>query len=101
MTDTASMIENIADLQLKMMRGTGLDRRGQHPKQHGCVKAEFTVRDDIPDQYKVGLFKTSATYETHIRFSNAKWHNDVKGDVHGMAIKLTGVSGERTLESEI
>ena len=32
-------------------------RRGQHPKQHGCVRAEFTVEADVPDDLKVGIFR--------------------------------------------
>ena len=29
-------------------------RRGQHPKQHGVVRAEFTVEPDVPDDLRPG-----------------------------------------------
>jgi len=82
------------------MEGTGRDRRGQHPKHHGCVVAHFEVLADIPDEYKVGLLATPATYTAYIRLSNGAQIDDTKPDVHGMAIKLTGVPGQKVLETE-
>ncbi|MEI9806059.1 MAG: hypothetical protein WDN48_18885 [Pseudolabrys sp.] len=82
------------------MKGTGLGRRGQHYKQHGCVRAQFEVLADIPDRYKVGLFARPATYTAYVRFSNGSQPDDTKPDIHGMAIKLTGVAGQKILESE-
>src|SRR4051812_1228309 len=42
-------IETITGIQLAMMRTTDPGRRGQHPKQHGCVWAHFEVLTDIPE----------------------------------------------------
>jgi catalase len=109
MTDTSeaevsasstSKIDKITQVQLALMNGTGPDRRGQHHKQHGCVFARFEVLADIPDEYKVGLFATPATYTAYIRFSNGAQLDDAKPDIHGMAIKLTGVAGQKVLEAE-
>ncbi|WP_377190478.1 catalase family protein [Ruegeria meonggei] len=74
--------------------------RGVHAKSHGCVKAEFTVRDDIEEKYRVGLFaQPGKKYEAWIRFSNADVlveHDlkDGKNGSRGMAIKVMDVAGE-------
>jgi catalase len=98
--DAAAGIDEITDLQLDLMKGTGLGRRGQHAKPHGCVRAAFEVLADIPDPYKVGLFAKPATYTAYIRYSNGSQPDDTKGDLHGMAIKLTRVPGRKIIEAE-
>jgi hypothetical protein len=99
--NAAAKIDTIVRLQLALMKGTGAEQqRGQHPKQHGCVKARFEVLADIPDKLKVGLFAKPATYNAYVRFSNGREVDDTKPDVHGMAIKLTGVPGRKVLQSE-
>jgi hypothetical protein len=77
-------------------------RRDQHPKAHGCVRAEFTVDADVPDQLRHGLFATPGTYPAWIRFSSAssKIIADSNKDAHGMAVKLMGVEGEKVLPEE-
>jgi hypothetical protein len=74
--------------------------RGQHPKQHGCVLATFTVAEDLPDELKYGLFRTPATYRAVIRYSNGGSFDDTKPDAHGMAIKLIGVKGDKASADE-
>ena len=74
--------------------------RQVHTKMHGCVKAEFTVDGDIPEAYKVGVFKEAKTFPAWIRFSNGHgWAQaDNKRDQRGMAIKLMNVPGEKLLD---
>jgi catalase len=82
--------------------------RDQHPKSHGCVKGEFIVESNIPNEMKVGVFKEPKTYDVWIRFSNnsnlrddkdnSKHQSDTKPDGKGMAIKLMGVEGEKVLD---
>jgi hypothetical protein len=98
--DPQQAIDRITQLQLGLMKFTGIGQRGQHYKAHGCVKATFEVLADIPDRYKVGLFAKPGTYTAYIRYSNGKEVDDTKGDVHGMAVKLTGVPGQKVLEAE-
>ncbi|PPC89501.1 MAG: hypothetical protein CTY36_15635, partial [Methylocystis sp.] len=43
---------------LQMRYPEGMARRGVHPKDHGCVKATFTVNSDIPPNYRAGVFAT-------------------------------------------
>jgi catalase len=79
--------------------------RGVHPKSHGCVKAEFVVRDDIEKKYQVGLFAhPGKAYEAWIRFSNASVlrEDDLQANrdgirqhgSRGMAIKIMDVKGK-------
>lgn len=76
--------------------------RDAHPKNIGCVKAEFIIDPDLRDELRVGLFKEPRTYPAYIRFSNAsaKPQADKVRDIRGMAIKLLGVEGEKLLEAE-
>ncbi|MFT7528741.1 MAG: catalase [Arenicella sp.] len=90
----------VEQLQLKMMQATGTNRRGQHFKQHGCVEAVFSVADDLPEQLKVGLFAKAADYQAYIRFSNGGKLDDNQPDIHGMAIKLLEVHGDKILAGE-
>lgn len=80
----------------------GSIRRDAHPKTIACVKAEFTVEPQLPDELRVGVFKEPRTFPAYIRFSNSSTTIQVDGkrDVRGMAIKLLGVGGEKLLESE-
>jgi hypothetical protein len=78
--------------------------RGVHAKSHGCVAAEFVVRGDIEEKYKVGLFaQPGNVHDAWIRFSNAsvlREHDlkDGKNGSRGMAIKVMGVDGEMLSE---
>ena len=77
----------------------GLMPRDAHPKMHGLVQAEFTVHTDIPAALRTGIFAEPRSYAAWVRFSNASGtvQSDGKRDIRGMAIKLTGVAGEKIL----
>jgi hypothetical protein len=76
--------------------------RDAHPKQHGLVKAEFIVVDDIPEVYRVGIFAEAKKYQSWIRYSNLSPGNpDIKKDSRGMAIKVMGVLGTKILEDQL
>ena len=92
--------EKVVQFQVGVMKATPSGRRGQHPKQHGCVTADFEVLADIPARCKVGLFATPARYKALIRFSNGRESDDTRKDIHGMAIKLLGVPGAKVLDEE-
>ncbi len=75
--------------------------RGQHPKHHGCVRAEFVVAQELPEHLRVGLFREpGARFPACIRFSNASVQDDQHAGGHGMAIKLLDVPGEKLLKGE-
>ena len=68
-----------------------------HPKMNGCVKAEFIIDPNLPEELKVGIFKEAKSYPAWIRFSNGdtKPMPDWKKDVRGCAIKIMNVPGEK------
>ncbi|MFL5337434.1 MAG: hypothetical protein ACJ8H8_30745 [Geminicoccaceae bacterium] len=75
--------------------------RAQHPKNHGCVAAVFQVAGDVPQKYRHGVFTNpGARFNALIRFSNGRQQDDSKADVHGMAIKLLDVPGDRPAGQE-
>ena len=87
---------------VERMYKPGNTLRDAHPKSIGCVKAEFKVEPQLPEELRVGVFKEPRTYPAYIRFSNAATtiQADSKRDIRGMAIKLLGVEGEKLLENE-
>ena len=73
-----------------------------HPKINGCVKAEFIIERNLPQELKVGLFKEERSFPAWIRFSNGntKPLPDYKKDIRGFAIKIMNVPGEKIVESK-
>lgn len=67
--------------------------RDQHAKSHGCVDAQFIVRDDLPVEFTTELFRPGARYQAIVRFSNGvgRQQSDRKLDARGMSIKLHGL----------
>lgn len=78
----------------------GKAERFFHPKMHGCLRAEFIVRDDLTPDLQKGVFSQAKTYPTWIRFSNSSHRSksDTRNNYHGMAIKLMDVAGIKLLE---
>ncbi len=77
-------------------------RRDVHVKMHCLVKAEFTVEPDLPEEFRIGVFKEAGTYKALIRFSNSDGSikPDKRRDIRGMAIKLMNVPGEKILKGK-
>ncbi|TDX24112.1 hypothetical protein [Rhodovulum visakhapatnamense] len=92
MTDTS--IQTVTAIQIGMMRATQPQLRGQHFKMHGCVEAVFEVAEVAPP-LNVGLFAAPGRYKALVRFSNGREKDDRTPDIHGMAIKVLGVTGDR------
>src|SRR5437016_2724169 len=70
--------------------------RGQHAKPTGCVRAVFTIRDDVPSDLRHGVFREPGkTFQAIGRFSNSQegMESDRVGTARGMAIKLLDVDG--------
>lgn len=86
-------------LQEKMSKDypEGQTKRDAHPKNLGCLQAEFIVEPDIPAELKVGLFAFPQTYPAWVRISSAsgKIQSDKVKDLRGIGIKIMGVRGER------
>ncbi|MCA8916776.1 MAG: catalase family protein [Planctomycetes bacterium] len=94
----AALIERLVEQSLELLdKGTVPVFRGQHPKHHGCVRAEFQVDSGLDAGLRHGLFAKPGRFPAVIRFSNAAMNDDRKGDGHGMAIKLFDVPGDKLL----
>lgn len=103
----AAAIEAIEQITRAMItqtypEGNRPAKRDQHTKDHGCVRGEFTVDPNLPEEARFGVFKEPRTYPVWIRFSNGfeRSRPDYKPDVRGIAIKLMGVEGEKVLPEE-
>ena len=101
MISEAEAIEELVRINLSSADSTpGCARRSQHAKDHGCVRATVTIAGGLPEDLRVGLFAQPRRYEALIRFSNSRTPDDRKADVHGMAIKLLDVAGEKLVGTE-
>lgn len=70
-----------------------------HRKQVLGLAATFEVLDGLPNYARQGLFAQPGTHDAWIRLSNgsSEISSDRKPDVHGLAIKVLGVSGAGAL----
>ncbi len=99
----AAAIAAITEVSLDLLDPWGRSvRRGQHGKSHGLVRAEFTVKADLPAELRHGIFAEPRTepYPALVRFSNGAHDDDRQKGVHGMAIKLLEVPGAKLLPRE-
>ncbi len=82
-------IQQLRTLHLQIQHATGADsRRGEHPKTHCGVWAKFQVEEDIPSEFRAGIFAKPATYTSLVRYSNGRSADDRLADVRGMAVKV-------------
>lgn len=93
-------IEDLVALQRRLMEASKPIRRGQHAKSHGCVRAEFQVREDVPDELRAGVFAKPVSFPAWVRFSNGFSPDDRAPDVHGVGVKLMSVPGEKILTDQ-
>ena len=86
----------------KQADGSAFAMRDQHAKPHGCLRATFAVRGDIPPELARGVFQPNKRYDAVVRLSNAQSfpQSDRVPDGRGMAIKLFGVPGRNILAPE-
>lgn len=89
--------------QMRRLWNPGYFERGGNTKTHALVRAEFTVRDDLPAQLRHGIFAEPKTYKAWVRYSGPGpiWSPDID-DIGflSMAIKLMGVPGRKLLDDE-
>lgn len=77
--------------------------RDAHPKENGCVKAEFHTYQGLDLSLAKGVFADGQAYEALIRFSNSSENpkgNDHDHDARGMAIKLTNTLDKENEKGE-
>ena len=81
--------EQLRALHLQVQHAQGGDsHRGEHPKQHGGVWARFRVEENIPSEFRSGIFKEPREFTALVRYSNGRNLDDRLPDVRGMAVKV-------------
>jgi hypothetical protein len=90
--------------QMRRLWNPGHFERGGNTKTHGIVRAEFTVRDDVPLGMRHGIFaEPGKSYRAWVRFSGPGPYITPDIDDVGfmsMSIKLMGVPGPKLLDDE-
>jgi len=99
-------LDDIIDQMADQMRGNfkpGRYERGGNTKTHGLVRATVTVREDLPEHMRRGIFSTPRSYPAYIRYSGpGPAEPDDIDDVGfgSMSIKLMDVPGPKLMEEE-
>jgi hypothetical protein len=104
--DEKASLDAIIDLMADQMRGhfkPGAYERGGNTKTHGIVRATVTIRDDLPERCRKGIFAQPRSYPAYVRYSGPG--PDVPADIRdvgfaSMAVKLMGVPGEKLMDEE-
>ncbi len=97
-----SIVESFASYMRQNYRA-GEYQRGGNTKTHGILRAEFIVRDDVPEHMRHGVFAAPRTYQAWVRFSGPG--PDMPADIDDVgfvscSIKLMGVEGPKLMEDE-
>ena len=97
-----SIVESFASYMRQNYRA-GEYQRGGNTKTHGIVRAEFIIRDDVPEHMRKGVFASPKTFKAWVRFSGPG--PDIPDDINDVgfascAIKLMGVAGKKLMEDE-
>ena len=104
--DEEASLQAIIDTFTSQMRGLwkpGYFERGGNTKTHGIVRADFAVRDDLPENLRRGIFAEPRTYRAWVRYSGPGPYVTPDIDDVGfmsMAIKLMGVPGPKLMDDE-
>ncbi len=99
-------LDDIIETFKAQMRGLwnpGHFERGGNTKTHGIVRAEFIVRDDLPEHMRHGIYAEPRTYRAWVRFSGPGPYITPDIDDVGfmsMSIKLMGVPGPKLMDDE-
>jgi hypothetical protein len=89
--------------QMRGLWNPGHVERGGNTKTHGVVRAEFVVRDDLPEHMRRGIFAEPRTYRAWVRYAGPGPYVPPDIDDIGfmsMSIKLMDVPGPKLLDDE-
>jgi hypothetical protein len=97
-----SIIADMGDYMRRKYRPGEYERVG-NTKTHGLVRADVTIRADLPRELRVGIFKEARSFPAWVRFSGPG--PDSPPDIEdvgfmSMSMKLMGVPGPKLLEDE-
>ncbi len=104
--DEEERLDMIIDQMADQMRGRfkpGGYERGGNTKTHGILRANVTIRDDLPEHCRKGIFSSPRTYPAYVRYSGPGPNVPADIDDVGfgcMAVKLMDVPGDKLMEEE-
>jgi hypothetical protein len=89
--------------QMRLLWKPGGFERGGNTKTQGIVRGEFIVHDNLPSQFRHGIYAEPHTYRAWVRFSGPGPYITPDIDDPGfmsISIKLMGVPGPKLMEEE-
>ena len=104
--DEEKYVDSIIDSfqkQMKLLWKPGGFERGGNTKTHGIVRAEFIVHDNLPPQFRHGIYAKPQTFRAWVRFSGPGPYVTPDIDDVGfmsISIKLMGVPGPKLMDEE-
>ena len=84
-------------MQIDVANDAGAKKeRGLHNKGHLAIRGEVTVLENLPAEYRQGVFAKPGVYRSWVRFSNGQGSvgEDRRPDIRGLAVKMLDVPGE-------
>ena len=102
--DEEQSLNQIIDLMADQMRSRfkpGGYERGGNTKTHGVLRATVTIRDDLPEHCRKGIFANPRSYPAYVRYAGPG--PDVPSDIEdvgfmSMSVKLMGVPGKKMMD---
>jgi hypothetical protein len=93
-----ALAENMREMQRRNARG-GAASRALHAVGQAGLEGELTIRSDLPEYARVGLFAEPNSFRAYVRFSNGagRPQPDRNPAVRGVGIKVVGVPGKKLL----
>ena len=91
------------DQQMRALWKPGGFERGGNTKTHGMVRGEFIVRDNLPPEFRHGIFAKPQTFKAWVRFCGPGPYVTPDIDDVGfmsISIKLMGVPGPKLMDQE-
>jgi hypothetical protein len=97
-----TIIRDMGEYMKRKYRPGEFERAG-NTKTHGLVRAEVSIRTDLPLELRQGVFREPRTFPAWVRFSGPG--PDSPPDIEdvgfmSMSVKLMGVPGPKLLEDE-
>jgi hypothetical protein len=97
-----SIISTFEQQMRKLWKPGGFERGG-NTKTHGIVRGEFIVHDNLPAEFRHGIYAQPQTFPAWVRFSGPGPYVTPDIDDVGfmsISIKLMGVPGPKLMEEE-
>jgi hypothetical protein len=97
-----SIINSFTQQMQKLWKPGGMERGG-NTKTHGICRGEFIVHDNLPPQFRHGIYAQPQTFRAWVRFSGPGPYITPDIDDVGfmsISIKLMGVPGPKLVDTE-